>query len=80
MEVTVSVLVGQLPFPTTSKDLQICSIQQNYLTLPPSPRDIVENLFKIMDCQEPERMHPWYRGFKVHYEGGERGFVSVFEE
>ncbi|KAI9493254.1 DNA topoisomerase [Zychaea mexicana] len=29
-----------------------------------SPEDIVNNLIRMMDDQEPEPMKPWYRGFK----------------
>ncbi|KAH8689414.1 DNA topoisomerase II [Talaromyces proteolyticus] len=28
-----------------------------------NPEDIVENLKRMMDGQEPEPMHPWFRGF-----------------
>lgn len=28
-----------------------------------NPRDIIENLRRMMNGQEPEKMHPWYRGF-----------------
>ena len=29
-----------------------------------NPRDIVANLRRLMDDEEPEPMHPWYRGYK----------------
>ncbi|KAI8620983.1 DNA topoisomerase [Chytriomyces sp. MP71] len=29
-----------------------------------NPRDVVENIFRIMDGNDPEPMMPWYRGFK----------------
>ncbi|KAJ3062103.1 DNA topoisomerase 2, partial [Podochytrium sp. JEL0797] len=29
-----------------------------------NPRDIVENIYRIMDNDEPTAMKPWYRGFK----------------
>ncbi|KAI8914509.1 DNA topoisomerase [Gorgonomyces haynaldii] len=29
-----------------------------------NPRDVVDNLFKMMKDEEPEAMHPWYRGFQ----------------
>lgn len=30
-----------------------------------NPRDIVENLKRLIDGKEPIPMHPWYRGFQV---------------
>jgi DNA topoisomerase-2 len=29
-----------------------------------NPRDIVANLKRMLDGEAPEKMHPWYRGFK----------------
>ena len=31
-----------------------------------SPRDIVENILRLLDGKELEAMHPWYRGFNVN--------------
>jgi hypothetical protein len=30
-----------------------------------NPRDIVENLKRLIKNEEPIPMHPWYRGFQV---------------
>ena len=45
-----------------------------------NPRDIVANLKRMLDGEAPEKMHPWYRGFKgtiteVPASGGERAYV-----
>ncbi|KAI9090852.1 DNA topoisomerase [Phlyctochytrium arcticum] len=29
-----------------------------------NPRDVVKNIFRIMDGQSPQDLHPWYRGFQ----------------
>ena len=33
-----------------------------------NPRDLVQNLFSLMDGGEIEKMTPWYRGFAVSYD------------
>lgn len=39
-----------------------------------NPRDIVQNLFRLMEGDSIEKMHPWYRGFKgtMEYIGNEK--------
>ena len=34
-----------------------------------NPRDIVQNLFNLMEGKEVVKMFPWYRGFGVRFLG-----------
>lgn len=33
-----------------------------------NPKDIIDNLLRMMDGQDPVPMKPWFRGFKVSKE------------
>lgn len=67
MEVKVLVLDGPLQFQITSKQC-----------VKFSPIDIVNNLKRLMDNQDMEPMHPWYRGFEgsIAQEGTNKYRVS----
>ncbi|KAJ3122937.1 DNA topoisomerase 2, partial [Physocladia obscura] len=42
-----------------------------------NPRDVVKNLFRMIDGKEPEDMVPWYRGFKGSIEPADKGRYKV---
>ncbi|KAI9344616.1 DNA topoisomerase [Obelidium mucronatum] len=44
-----------------------------------NPRDIVENIHRMMDGSEPQSMKPWYRGFKgtIEEDGKTKGSYKV---
>lgn len=43
-----------------------CGIGTGFSTYIPSfnPKDVAENILKMLDGKEPVQIHPWYRGFK----------------
>ena len=41
-----------------------------------NPEDIVSNLLRMLDDQEPTAMHPWYRGFMGSVVPAERGYTT----
>lgn len=43
-----------------------------------NPRDVVDNLRRLMAGDEPEPMHPWYRGFQgsIDYQGKQQYKIS----
>lgn len=42
-----------------------------------NPRDIVDNLRHLINEEELEPMHPWYRGFRGTCEKGGKGSYTV---
>ncbi|XP_052758891.1 DNA topoisomerase 2 isoform X2 [Galleria mellonella] len=42
-----------------------------------NPRDIVENIRRMLDGEEPKQMHPWYKNFRGTIEGfGDKYVIS----